>query len=152
MKKLINALLILLLFGISNQLKAQLNVGNMPKKWGIETELIQPFLPTVGIIRLVATRTVYAPVNAFKGDLLIGGYIRPNVKHDVVEKINEYMLIVGYRQYFWKGLHAEARSNMGFAWGTKNLIDGKDYNNPTWFWEANAGYKFDFANARSWCI
>jgi hypothetical protein len=149
MKKLIKAFIILLLATMTKHVNAQLNMDNMPKKWGIETELIQPFIPNVGIVRFVATHTVYAPANDFKGDLLIGAYIRPNIKHDVVEKINEYMLILGYRQYFWKGLHAEARSNMGFAWGTKNLTDGKDYNNPTWFWEANAGYKFDFAKKQS---
>ena len=75
-----------------------------PKKWGIETELIQPFLPNVGIIRLTATRTISSAKSKMKGDLLLGMYIRPNVKHDVVEKINEYMLVLGYRQYFWKGL------------------------------------------------
>ena len=149
MKQFIKSIFILLLVATNQQVNAQLNADNMPKKWGIEAELIQPFLPNVGIVRLIATRTVYAPKNDFKGDLLIGAYIRPNVKHDVVEKINEYMLVLGYRQYFWKGLHAEARSNMGYAWGTKNLIDGKDYNNPTWFWEANAGYKFDFVKKQN---
>jgi hypothetical protein len=114
-----------------------------PKKWGIETELIQPFLPNVGIIRIQATHTITSPESK-RGDLIIGAYIRTNVKHDVVEKINELLFVTGYRQYFWKGLHAEAKSNIGYAWGTKNLIDGKDYNNFSWFWEANIGYKFDF--------
>lgn len=114
----------------------------IPKKWGLETELVQPFLPTVNIIRLQATRTLTKPESKMKGDLLFGMYIRPNVKHDVVEKINEYMLILGYRQYFWKGLHLEAKANVGYAWGTKNLIDGKDYETSTIFWESNLGYKF----------
>lgn len=118
---------------------------NVPKKWGLETELIQPFLPEVGIIRIQATRTMTSLSKKMKGDLLFGGYIRPNVKHDVVEKINEYMLMVGYRQYLWKGLHLEVKSNMGYAWGTKNLIDGKDYETATWFYEPNIGYKFEFA-------
>jgi hypothetical protein len=122
---------------------------NHSKKWGIETELIQPFLPNVGIIRIVGTRTITSSQKTNKGDFLLGAYIRPNVKHDIVEKINEYLLITGYRQYLWKGLHAEARSNIGFAQGTKNLIDGKDYNNFSWFWEANAGYKFEFAKKQS---
>ena len=115
------------------------------RKWGFETELVQPFLPTIHIIRLQATKTLYTSATTH-GDLLIGMWIRPNVKHDVVEKINEYMVMVGYRQYFWKGLHLEAKSNMGYAWGTKNLIDGKDYETPTWFWESNIGYKFNFVN------
>jgi hypothetical protein len=114
-----------------------------PKKWGIETELVQPFLPTINIIRLQATRTLTSPQSKMKGDLILGAYIRPNVKHDVVEKINEYMFVLGYRQYIWKGLHLEAKSNMGYAWGTKNLFDGKDYETPTWFWESNIGYKIN---------
>jgi hypothetical protein len=120
--------------------------SNSPKKWGLETELVQPFLPTVNIVRLQATRTITKPESKMKGDLLFGMYIRPNVKHDVVEKINEYMLILGYRQYFWKGLHLEAKANVGYAWGTKNLIDGKDYETSTIFWESNLGYKFNLTN------
>jgi hypothetical protein len=113
------------------------------QKWGIETELVQPFLPTVNIVRLNATRTLSSEKSKHKGDLIVGMYIRPNVKHDVVEKINEYMAVVGYRQYFWKGLHVEGKANVGYAWGTKNLIDGKDYETSTIFWESNLGYKFN---------
>lgn len=116
------------------------------KKWGLETEFIQPFLPEVGIIRLTATRTITSEKSKLKGDLLMGMYIRPNVKHDVVEKINEYMAVLGYRQYFWKGLHLEAKANVGYAWGTKNLIDGKDYETSTIFWESNLGYKLNLFN------
>jgi hypothetical protein len=122
------------------------NTEKAPGKFGLETELIQPWVPNVGIMKLVTTIRVSSVENKMPGDLLLGAYIRPNVKHDIVEKINEYLLITGYRQYFWKGLHAEARSNLGYSWGKKNLIDGKDYNNLSWFWEANAGYKFDFAS------
>lgn len=118
-------------------------------KWGLEVELFQPFYPTVHIFRVQATRRLTDPAR-LRGDLMMGGYIRPNVKHDVVEKINEYLFMVGYRQYVWKGLHVEGKSNLGYAWGTKNLIDGKDYNNLSWFWEANVGYKFNFAR-RFYC-
>ncbi len=116
------------------------------KKWGLETELVQPFLPNVSIIRLQATRTLTKPESKMKGDLILGMYIRPNVKHDVVEKINEYMMIIGYRQYFWKGLHLEAKMNVGYAWGTRNLIDGKDYETSTAFYESNIGYKINLTN------
>jgi hypothetical protein len=143
MKKSIQILIGAILLIGSNTF-AQSNSG-AKSNWGVETELIQPFLPEVGIIRIQATKTITSSLKRNKGDLLLGAYIRPNVKHDIVEKINEYLLMVGYRKYFWKGLHAEAKSNIGYAWGTKNKIDGKDYNNFSWFWEANAGYKFDFA-------
>ena len=117
--------------------------------WGIETELFQPFYPTVQIIRIQATRCLRPKIAKNQGDLIVGVYIRPNVKHDVVEKINEYMLVLGYRQYLWKGLHIEAKSNMGYAWGTKNLIDGKDYETATWFWESNMGYKINIMKKNS---
>jgi hypothetical protein len=138
MKKIIQILIGAILL-LASKTFAQSNSGYQ-SKWGIETELIQPFLPEVGIYRIQVTRKIKAT-----GDLIIGAYIRPNVKHDIVEKINEYLFVLGYRQYFWKGLHIETKSNIGYAWGTKNKIDGKDYNNFSWFWEANAGYKFDFA-------
>jgi hypothetical protein len=144
MKKSILSLSVLLAL-VSGEAFSQIS-SDSPKKWGLETELIQPFLPEVGIIRLTATRTVTAEKSKMKGDLLFGMYIRPNVKHDVVEKINEYMVVVGYRQYFWKGLHLEAKANVGYAWGTKNLIDGKDYETSTVFWESNLGYKFNLTN------
>ncbi len=144
MKQTISILGIVLLL-MNSKAFAQTN-NDAPKKWGIETELVQPFLPTVNIIRIQATRTLTPLDSKMKGDLIIGGYIRPNVKHDVVEKINEYMVILGYRQYFWKGLHLEAKMNMGYAWGTKNLIDGKNYETSTFFWESNLGYKFNLIN------
>jgi hypothetical protein len=144
MTKSIQIFAVSLLLG-SSQAFSQIS-SESPIKWGLETELVQPFLPTVNIIRLQATRTITKPESKMKGDLLFGMYIRPNVKHDVVEKINEYMLILGYRQYFWKGLHLEAKANVGYAWGTKNLIDAKDYETSTIFWESNLGYKFNLTN------
>jgi hypothetical protein len=146
MKKISFAVATLLL--LNSKSFAQTSTDNS-KKWGIETELVQPLLPNVGIIRIQATRTLTSPAKKNKGDLIFGAYLRPNVKHDVVEKINEYMLILGYRQYFWKGLHLEAKMNSGYAWGTRNLIDGKDYETSTFFYESNLGYKLDFAKKKN---
>ena len=135
--------IIILLLGLlgSVQSHAQ-DTAPSPLRWGLEAELVQPFLPTIGILHLLATRQVTHDDSKLHGDALVGMYIRPNVAHDVVEKINEYMLVLGYRQYLWKGLHVEVRANAGYAWGTRNLIDGKDYETPTLFWEANLGYRF----------
>jgi hypothetical protein len=149
MKRKMNAMMrvSILLFGFQALLIRNIVVAQIPAekayKWGFETELVQPFIPTVHIARVQATYTLSAPEKR-RGDLIMGAYIRPNVKHDVVEKISEYMASIGYRQYLWKGFNLEGKSNMGYAWGKKNLLDGKDYNTPTWFWESNIGYKFDF--------
>jgi hypothetical protein len=128
--------------------------ADFSRRWGLEAELVQPFLPQVGIMRINATRSIAREGSKLKGDLLLGMYIRPNVAHDVVEKINEYMVAIGYRQYFWRGFHLEAKANIGYAWGTKNLIDGKDYQTSTIFWESNLGYKFILASRakRSWYL
>jgi hypothetical protein len=140
MKRKISVIILTILLVNSKSFSQTISPNS--KKWGIETELVQPVLPNVGIIRITATRTITPFQSKKQGDLLFGMYIRPNVKHDVVEKINEYMAIIGYRQYFWKALHLEARANVGYAWGTKNLVDGKDYETSTIFWESNLGYKF----------
>jgi hypothetical protein len=116
-------------------------------KWGLELELVQPFLPTVHIWNVQATRNLFSK-NSQKGDLILGAYIRPNVKHDVVEEIDEYMVYVAYRHFFWKGLHAEAGMNTGYYWGHKNLVDGKDYEGMAMFWEANLGYKFNLGQRK----
>ncbi len=135
--KILTVLILLNLSGIVAQSQENFH------KWSLETELVQPFIPTVNIIRIQAVRNINKPEAKLKSELLLGAYIRPNVKHDVVEKINEYMLMAGYRQYLWKGLHLEGKANIGYAWGTKNLIDGKDYETSTIFYESNFGYKFN---------
>lgn len=122
--------------------------ASAPLHWGLEAELVQPFIPTVGIFHFLATRQVTPDGGRLHGDALCGMYLRPNVAHDVVEKINEYMLVLGYRQYLWKGLHLELRANVGYAWGTRNLLDGKDYETPTLFWEANIGYRVHLTAGR----
>lgn len=79
------------------------------KKWGIETDLVQPFIPTVNIISIKSTRTIAGDLNKAHGDFIVGAFIRPNIKHDVVDRIEEYMLTLGYRQYFIRGLYAEVQ-------------------------------------------
>ncbi len=113
-------------------------------RWAVEVELIQPFLPEVGIISIRGSRTLWGESGGVRGDLLLGAFIRPNVKHDVVETIDEYLLAVGYRQYIWRGLHAEVALLGGWVWGQNNKLDGEDYSNPTLLGEALVGYRFGF--------
>jgi hypothetical protein len=116
-------------------------------KWSIETELVQPFIPTVEIWTIQGTRKLF-DTGKQQGHLLIGAYLRPNVEHDVVEEIDEYMLYTAYRHFFWKGLHLEAGMNTGYYWGRKNLVDGKDYEGIALFWESNIGYKFNIGKTK----
>lgn len=108
--------------------------------WSVETETIQPFVPTVGIIRVRATRAWWGRPTGARGELVLGVYLRPHIAHDVVEHIDEYMATVGVRGYLWRGLHAEALIDAGLAWGT-NRFDGMAYRTPTLFAELNLGYR-----------
>lgn len=112
--------------------------------WGLETEVVWPLLPEVGIFTLKGTHTLWGTPGGLRGDAIVGAYARPNVSHDVVEKIDEYLGTVGYRQYVWKGLHAEVMTHIGWAGGTKNKIDGKDYSDLSWLLETNVGYRVGF--------
>jgi hypothetical protein len=112
-------------------------------QWAIETELIQPFVPTVGIIHVRAARSVWGTPGGARADVIAGVYIRPHIEHDIVETIDEYMATLGARYFAWRGLHAEALLNAGVAWGT-NKLDGMDYRTPTLFAEVNVGYQLSF--------
>ncbi len=124
-------------------ISAAMHAQDTTPKWGLEVELIQPFIPDVQIFQVQATRSLFDNGAARRADLVLGAYMRPNVKHDVVEEIDEYMLLVAYRHYVWKGLHVEPGINVGYYWGWNNLIDGQDYEGIGVFWEANIGYKFN---------
>jgi len=140
----VKILMFIAVFSIGISVNAQTNSNYQDKKWGVETELIQPFLPTIEIFQFQLTRTIFNFESGQKGDLVLGAYLRPNVKHEVVEEISEYMLFIGYRHFFWKGFHAEGGMNTGYYWGHKNLVDGKDYEGVGMYYEANIGYKLDF--------
>jgi hypothetical protein len=111
--------------------------------WGVEVDTVQPWIPTVHIFRMRGTRTLWGSPTGLRGDVLLGFTVRPGIKHDVVDYIHEYQAGIGYRQYFWRGLHAEAGLDVGAAWGT-NLVDGKRYHTATLFLNTNVGYRFGF--------
>ena len=112
-------------------------------RWGVEIDLVQPFIPTVHIIRPKVTRTLWRRSTNRRADLILGLYIRPHVAHDILETIDEYMGTVGYRQYLWQGFHLETMVNAGAAWGT-NQLDGKKYTTASLFMDVNAGYRLGF--------
>lgn len=142
MKKTIKILTVILVTLFSIQINAQSD-SNGSKKWGFEIDLVQPFIPEVEIITAKITRTIFGDPNGKHGDVMLGAFIRPNVKHDVVDVIDEYMISVGYRHYLTKKLNFEAQYYAGNVEGKKNKVDGKDYSGFVHFLEVNAGYKLN---------
>lgn len=118
-------------------------LANQPLRLGVELDLVQPFIPTVGIIKPKLSVNLWGTATGLRGDLVLGAFIRPGIEHDIVFTIHEYMLVAGYRQYLWRGLHLEALLDGGAAWGT-NRFDGRRYETPTLFLETNVGYRFGF--------
>lgn len=112
-------------------------------RFAVELDVVQPFFPTVNILKPKFSWTVWGTPGGLRGDLLGVLYVRPHIVHDVVETMDEYMLGVGYRQYFWRGLHLEVLLEGGVAWGT-NRFDHRAYTTPTLFLEVNGGYRFGF--------
>ncbi|MEZ4361523.1 MAG: hypothetical protein R3B48_15155 [Kofleriaceae bacterium] len=110
------------------------------RAYGLELDVVQPFVPTVHIIKPKLSVHLWGDAHDRRGELIVGLYLRPHIEHDVVETIDEYMLVAGYRQYLWRGLHAEVLLDGGLAWG-KNKVDQRDYTTPTLFLDANVGYR-----------
>ena len=140
MKNSIKIIVVAIVLLINIQTNAQTSNS---KKWGFEADLIQPFLPEIEIITVKFTRTIFGETDGKHGDLMLGAFIRPNVKHDVVDVIDEYMASIGYRQYFTKNLNFELQYYAGNVDAKKNKVDGKDYSGFVHFAEANVGYKLN---------
>ena len=140
MKNSIKIIVVAIVLLINIQTNAQTSDS---KKWGFEADLIQPFLPEIEIITVKFTRTIFGETDGKHGDLMLGAFIRPNVKHDVVDVIDEYMASIGYRQYFTKNLNFELQYYAGNVDAKKNKVDGKDYSGFVHFAEANVGYKLN---------
>ena len=107
--------------------KKQPNVATDEKKWAVEAELTQPFIPTVHIAKFYLTRTVWGEWKDAHGEAIFGVFIRPKVKHDVVEVIDEYAASVGYRHYFNSNWHVEGKYYTGYVWATNNLTNQRTY-------------------------
>jgi hypothetical protein len=151
MKNLIKTLAITLTTFLSIQVNAQSD-SSESKKWGFELDLVQPFIPEVEIITAKITRNVFGETDDKHGEIMLGTFIRPNVKHDVVEIIDEYMVSLGYRHYFTKNLNFEAQYYAGNVDGKKNKVDGKDYSGFVHFAEVNVGYKLNIFKLKSTTI
>jgi hypothetical protein len=143
MKNSVKTIVIAIATIISIQANAQSDSSNDSKKWGFELDLVQPFIPEVEIISAKFTRTIFGNLDSKHGEVMLGAFIRPNVKHDVVDVIDEYMVSLGYRHYFTKNLNFEAQYYAGNVKGKKNKVDGKDYSGFVHFVEVNAGYKIN---------
>jgi hypothetical protein len=108
------------------------------KLWGIGTSITYP------LAEIYMMQVSYSPWES--GDIL-GGLAYQNWKNDQ-GRANAYTLLLGYRQYAWKGLHAEME-----LWPAYNpfqsSVDGKTYTGLELWMSLRIGYRIDFELADS---
>lgn len=124
------------------------------KNWGLEVNVVWPFVPGVEIYTAKATNTVWQN-NTAQGDITFGVLIRPGTNNDEnAERFSEFGLNLGYRHYFWKGFHAELALYPSLARETNNFADGKDYQGFALTTELYTGYRFTLysGSAYSWYL
>jgi hypothetical protein len=138
MKKITFA--VFLFFSLVQYAQAQ-NEGYQGKKWGAEINFLWPIFPG-NIYKGQVTYETWRK-NDLAGDVYVGFHIRPFEFREDEGEFSNYALTFGYRQFFWKGLHAEIYQAIGPGFNRNNVIDGKDYN--SWDYEVGLllGYRLE---------
>lgn len=113
------------------------------RKFGIENNMVWPFVPGVEIYTAKLTTTIFQS-DKMRGELLTGILFRPGTKNDPnAEVFKEIGLGLGYRHYFTEGFHLEFMLFPSYAQEINNTIDGQDYKSLAMTTELYTGYKFN---------
>jgi hypothetical protein len=95
--------------------------------------------------------------STLQGDLILAANIRPPVLRDSEGLFSEYGGGLAYRQYFWRGLHAEIALYPSYARLDRNAVNGRSYESLALTTEVYAGYRFmlselGVAAAAKWAV
>lgn len=133
----------LLIFGIVSALTTSILAQNEQRenKYSLETDILWPFL-------VQSTRTHFIIKLWQKGNLRGDIYAGINMDfprdRETEGRFADYSLASGYRQYFWKGLHAEFSQTTGLGVLENHVTTGKTYRSFDWLITGYVGYKFEF--------
>lgn len=108
---------------------------------GLELNVLWPFIPGVGIYQLRGTVKLWETAG-LHGDLVLATNLRPPIDEENAGSFSEYGGGLGYRQYFWRGLHLELAGYPSYVRLDDNVIDGTTYESFALTLEAYAGYRF----------
>ena len=120
-----------------------------PPKYGIETDILWPFI--VQATRTHLTAKIWQKGN-FRGDVYAGLNIDFPRDRETEGRFADYSLASGYRQYIWKGLHAEFSQTTGLGVLQNHVTTAKTYNSFDWLVTGYIGYKFEFANRKLYLL
>lgn len=112
-----------------------------PKRWGAEINILWPIFPG-NIYKGQVTYETWRKGH-YAGEVYAGFHIRPFEFREDEGDFANYALTFGYRQFFWKGLHAEIYQAIGPGFNRNNAVDGKDYD--SWDYEVGLllGYRLE---------
>jgi hypothetical protein len=114
-------------------------------KNGAEVDVLWPIFP--GAFRAQYTRTLWQKGN-LKGDLILGVNIDFPQDRPTEGTFSDYSIVTGYRQYFYKGFHAEFNQTTGLGVLEDHVTTGKTYNSFDWLVNLSVGYKIPFGKSR----
>jgi hypothetical protein len=108
-------------------------------RFGIELSPVSP------IVDIWAVRLSYS---AWRYGDLIGGYVYQHEKIGDVGRAHGHTLLVGYRQFVWRGAHAEM--NLWGAWDPiTSYVDGRTYDGFDLWGDLWLGYRLDVLERRA---
>lgn len=118
-------------------------------KYALETDILWPLFPG-------ATRTHFTvrlwQKGHLRGDIYAGINIDFARNRETEGRFADFSLATGYRQYFWKGLHAEFSQTTGIGVLQNHVTTGKTYNSFDWLVSGYVGYKFEFAKKKYYLL
>jgi hypothetical protein len=114
----------------------------VPKRWGAEVNVLWPIFPG-NIYKGQVTYEAWRK-KELAGDIYVGVHIRPWEYREDEGDFSNYALTFGYRQFFWKGLHAELYQAFGPGYNRNNVVTEQDYT--SWDYEVGLllGYRWEF--------
>jgi hypothetical protein len=123
--------------------------GSQESKYSLETDILWPFL-------VQSTRTHFIiklwQKGSLRGDVYAGVNVDFPRDRETEGRFADYSLATGYRQYLWKGLHAEYSQTTGLGVLQNHVTTGKTYNSFDWLITGYVGYKFEFARKKLYIL
>jgi hypothetical protein len=118
-------------------------------RFGLETDILWPFFP--GATRTHVTAKLWQK-GQLRGDVYAGVNVDFPQDRDTEGRFADYSVASGYRQYFWRGLHAEFSQTTGVGVLQDHVTTGKSYNSFDWLMTGYVGYKYHFPGRKLYIV
>jgi hypothetical protein len=128
---------------------APAHAEKQPSRFGLETDILWPVFP--GATRTHVTATLWQK-GQLRGDVYGGVNVDFPQDRDTEGRFADYSIATGYRQYVWRGLHAEFSQTTGLGVLQDHVTTGKTYNSFDWLVSGYVGYKYQFPGRKLYIV